>query len=51
MNISGVGSQQDLFGANLTGADKGFEKSEILDIKGETHRAEDSHRGKSSGNK
>jgi hypothetical protein len=51
MNISGVGTSQDLFGMNLNGGDKGYEKSEILDIKAQTGRAKDGNGQKPSGNK
>jgi pSer/pThr/pTyr-binding forkhead associated (FHA) protein len=36
---------------NLNGGDKGYEKSEILDIKAQTGRAKDGNGQKSSGNK
>lgn len=51
MNISGVGTSQDLFGMNLNGGDKGYEKSEILDINAHTGRAKDGNGQKSSGKK
>jgi hypothetical protein len=51
MNISVVGTSKDLFGVNLNRDDKGFEKSEMLDIKADTSRAKDRHGRKSSVNK